>query len=983
MTSSRIDRILLGLGALLILVSSYQLFFKTAESGDGLALGKLTSTMSVVKTKSALSLDWRDALKGLEVSENQLIYTDNQSSAAIEFLEGGTLEVGENSLIKLRSGAKEQELDLSHGFIRARLEDKKPLKVQMNGEDFLVFGDGADVQINIQDKKGEIGVIQGNVKVEAAGVVENLDVSNALSIEGSAVNKKNIYFKATSPKQNEVIYRNLANGPVTFAWSPDEDAKIILSTKPSLVGGSTYEGRSGLSPALPDGLYYYRIESEKGTSLLNSFRVMEEKAPVILRPFTGQKVNVLSEKPTLLLQWKDEARETYLIEWFDGEAHSQTVKGSSLTLPIKQSGLLRWRLKIENSERPLARFSDWQDVDVALIAAPKTPTEISPHEVEFQTYEAPNETVDLSWKSDSVVELELVDPTGETLNKKINAQSEKYLATKNGGYRFRVRAVDNYLRTSEWSEWKTFVIEDLSNAKNPEGIQRIQLKKPDQSVTFNWNAGEGTVSVFELAKDAQFQKIVKKVEGQRDSVQVSIPEIGEFYWRSRQYLPDGTFSVSEPRRVIIEPIPAPDKPNKLPDLEVPIEVFPVKKVHFLKKIFDFIIPSAYAEEEVQGQARIVLPTEEEAKGYVVRIFKDEALTELVFEMELDRKEFVWKFARPGTYYWQYAVVDYWDRRSLFSDPAVLTIKGDLTPLPEKPRLLFPIRAQEVAQKKAVLRWTRSLHNTRYLVEVAEDRKFQNVLVNQEVNDYEYDLTSMKLTPKLYFWRVTAFNKKNREVKSNIGRFVVETPLERIVIVDQFAWKKKWRKRLSLTWTPSMDSYTFKDSGETGKIDGNALMGLALKGTMFFEKGALNGEIVRQSGQVFEKEEYLFQRILVDYVYTWNLNLNHKLGIGVALGQTSGQAYEINDLVVTAEAESAPSYGVVLRNYLSFSEKWEMQGRLQYLTGDISQMDLDAEAFRHQKNFFFVGGVGYSMRSYSTSKGEQTSLRVSIGIGKEF
>src|SRR5690606_333997 len=111
MTAKRIDRILLALGGVLILISSYQLFFRPSESAGGEKLGTLTSALSVVKTKTALALDWRDAAIGAPLTENQLIYTDDASGAEVSFNEGNTLEIGENSLVKLRSRGDEESLD--------------------------------------------------------------------------------------------------------------------------------------------------------------------------------------------------------------------------------------------------------------------------------------------------------------------------------------------------------------------------------------------------------------------------------------------------------------------------------------------------------------------------------------------------------------------------------------------------------------------------------------------------------------------------------------------------------------------------------------------------------------------------------------------------------------------------------------------------------------------------------------------------------
>lgn len=985
MTSIRIDRTLLCLGAMLILFSSYQLFFAPNENDSGPKLGTLTSTLSVVKTKSAVSLDWRDAARGHDLTENQLIYTDSSSSAEVSFTEGSVLEIGENSLIRLKASGKEQSMDLSKGFIRAKLDGDKPLKVQMNGEDYLVTGKDADIQINIQDEKGEIGVLKGEVQVVADGVSENLNTATALEIDGEKVRKKEIYFRTLLPEKSSIHYVLKSPPQVTFSWEPAEESRVIISRKPTLVNPVSIAGDPGVAADLVPGLYYYKIENEKGTSLVSTFRIIQEKAPEILRPKNGEEVSVLEGADSkILLQWKDEGADKYLLETNDGEIKSYSIDGGSATIAVASGKPFSWRVKISDEQRPDALWTDWQEVKLSFIHNPEIPVELSPHEVEFQTYEKPNEKIDFRWKNSSNVELELKSPSGQTTVEKVPHTFWTYRATEGGTYSWRIRSIDNYLRTSEWTDWKTFTIEDLSQQDAEAEFQRIQLKKPDQAVTFDWEAKSGTTTVFELAKDPAFKTIVKRIESNKNTASINVPEVGTYYWRSREFKSDGTYNVSEPKRVVIEPVPAPDKPEKLPDLEVPLEEMLQRKTSFIRTVFDFILSSAYADE-TKGIVKIDLPAKEDAKGYVVRIYRDQYLKELVFEKELSSKYFEWNEATPGTYYWQYAVIDFWDRKSQYSDPARLTVRYDEIPAAEKPRLLSPIRAVEIDQNALVLKWTQAQFAEKYIVEISDDPEFKNVLSKKESKSNELSFAELSLVPKIHYWRVSAINKKNKATLSNTGRFVILPQLEKTIIADipKTSFIKEWKSRAFVAWAPSMDTYSFSD-GESAKIDGTTKMAGLVSGTFFKENYALNGELLHQAGEVFKGEKYLFQRILADGIRTWNSSINHRWGLGVAVGQTSGQGYEIDaSSNVKAKSVSGLSYGPSLRNYYSFNETWEMQGKLFYLFGEIKQIDLGVDFIRHYKNLLLLGGVGYASRDYELNSGKQNSIKLSVGFGKEF
>jgi hypothetical protein len=94
-------------------------------------------------------------------------------------------------------------------------------------------------------------------------------------------------------------------------------------------------------------------------------------------------------------------------------------------------------------------------------------------------------------------------------------------------------------------------------------------------------------------------------------------------------------------------------------------------------------------------------------------------------------------------------------------------------------------------------------------------------------------------------------------------------------------------------------------------------------------------------------------------------------------------YTINNGAVKSESVSSPAYGPVLKNYYSINQNWELQGKLLYLLGDIKTMELGADFIRGYKGYLLLGGVTYSSREYQVSEGKQTSMRLSLGIGKEF
>lgn len=983
MTSKKIDQTLLALGLVLIFISSYQLFlWRNQDSLQGLSLGTLEQTKAVVKIKGLSALDWRDAYSGISIAEKQLIYTDTDSSAEVKFLKGQSITISENSLIRINATQESNGLDIERGFIRAKLNNNEPLIIAVNGSELKLSGQNADVQISLQGEKGEIGVISGEISVEKEGIVEKIDKSQALSIEENNLTKHQIKFTLLEPMTDQVFYTQSEVERVQFKWTPVAVGEVLLADNASFKKSKVFRGEGQAIADIIPGNYYWKVENDEGSSLSGSFTVIQEAPPVVLRPLNGDKITMAhgaGSKSEIFLQWKGIPGENYLVEWSNQETHELKVKGTGVLIPITASGPINWRVKLDSPKRPLALWSDWQNVEVAIIEPPQVPQNLMPEELELQSYSKEAFDVDLSWVADSTVELEIITAKNEKILKQLKENTFSIKVSDAGEYRWRLRGVDNFKRLSEWTEWKSFKLEDLSHEVSADGFQRVQLKKPDQSVTFNWKSEADTITVFELSETKDFKEILIKQEVKGEEVNVVMPKVGNYYWRSRQYKPDGTFSVSEPKKVVIEAAPAPTKPEKLPDVEVPIEWEETETQ--TNSWIDFFISPAYADD-VKGNAKILLPVAEEAKKFVVKIYSDPQGENLLLEKTLESKTLDWKGVKPGQYYWQYALIDFWGRMSPFSDLSVLTVTGTQIIFPEKPTLISPVDSVEVESKKIALKWTPSEKNKSYRVELSLTEDFKKVMVKRKTKRSEY-VFDEGLPPAGFFWRVIATNDSKKEAISAVGRFSVAPPIEKITIVDKVApWQKKFKNRFSAAWAPSMDTYDFEGSGTKGSIEGNTLNSVEARLIYFTNKWILSGDLLRQSGKVFTSEDYLFQRAQVRG--SWKKKIrNHLWGAGLTVGSVAGYKYEIDDNKnVSSSTVTGFIYGPHIEGFYSLNPKWELQGRASYMLGAIPHFEIMTEANRQMKNFYILIGVGVSSRSYEKD-GSQSSLRLNLGLGKEF
>ena len=171
--------------------------------------------------------------------------------------------------------------------------------------------------------------------MEGKGVQETLTPTTALAIEKDKLTRKSIHFLTVEPEKNSSRYFGSNEYLQKFSWTPKESGKILISKNPSLENAQVLTGEGEVTTALSEGLYYFKVEGDQGESLVSVFRLNKETAPEILRPRSGEKLYLLESN--VLLQWKTNGHEAYLLEWNDGELHSQLVEGGAATIPVASS----------------------------------------------------------------------------------------------------------------------------------------------------------------------------------------------------------------------------------------------------------------------------------------------------------------------------------------------------------------------------------------------------------------------------------------------------------------------------------------------------------------------------------------------------------------------------------------------------------------------------------------------------------------------
>lgn len=253
------------------------------------------------------------------------------------------------------------------------------------------------------------------------------------------------------------------------------------------------------------------------------------------------------------------------------------------------------------------------------------------------------------------------------LNKDLDTDSFSLESFVKGTYYWRV--LEN--KTSKAFEIRKLTIFEPIRIIGPLYSSLIRMKKPDSKVYFNWQASSTEIFQIEVAEDINFKNIrtSQKVSGQKYIWDKAIP--GQYYWRLKKLInEDQIFTKPYPFQIRRESPLAPPSIKKIKK-KYKIEL---KKSSSKKNfsLLDLFINTASADE-FEKQTTLEWPLNKEAKSYIIEVYSDIKLKNLLLKKQTTQNKFVWRNPPIGKFYWRLALVDFWEQSSAFSE----TIKAEV------------------------------------------------------------------------------------------------------------------------------------------------------------------------------------------------------------------------------------------------------------------------------------------------------------------
>lgn len=931
MYSRRFDILLGVIGLFLVVAGFYQLYFPK-NNNVGVGVGLLEMIENTVKTRDSGHLFWVTPGQGSAVKDNQLIFTARGSRARIDMNDGNIIQVNESSLIKVKT----TNLEFIEGEVKAKLAGKD-LEIQTKGKTITLKSADAEVSLYQTGENTIIGVNTGDVDILDGEKTIKANSEKLVEVQNKELVLKNKLTIDPIPSAHRIFYTQNSSADIQFG---SYEGKILLSADSSFQKAQLLEQDS---VSLNPGKYFWRVKAQEAESLVFQFEIQKVSPPKIFRPQNGTVFH--KEIPfSLYLQWEDQKLPERLQLKLNDEIQEFNVDSGLHSFNVEKAGLYQWRVGVLLEERNETAWSPWSTFDVVDFAS-AFPTNLTPVNYEVQTYELEQERVEFKWSYPQDVILS-VWKDGKVIFTQNARDHFEWKIPSEGEFTVKVKDAQNPLDI--WSNASVISVVDLSQQKNIE-IQKIELKRPDQEVHFNWQAS-GEEYLFELSETQSFQQIILSRKVKDHQTKVSIPKVGDYYWRSRT-LVNGKWKASSPKKVIIQPVPAPERPKSLPDLKVPLRI---KEVHSIFSIFS----NAYANS--LGFVKINLPTYEEAKSYRLEIFYDQEMTRKVYEKVSGSPKFLWEEASAGTFYYRYSIIDHWDRESEPSEASLLKVTTEhLTPkAPSQINILEN-------EKELKVVWKTNRLSAFTELEIADNPQFNHSSIVR-LSENHYSFAKKEGTVFVRLRSLNDFGKsrwKNKDYQVKVTNSVTD--------------KKIKDNKFFFLYRPSQDKLTF-EQGQKGEIDGTNLASVQMRyeGNGRFLK-VLNADF--SSGKVFDNESYRHYSLEGSLVYLIK-NEKWSWGAGPAIKFWQMPQYKVTTKVQGEEKlnTSLGLHGRIMRQY---GRDYEL-GIDQYIYAlDVSGFMSELTYRQYLESFSFISGLGFE--SIKVQEQKRSSIILKLGIGISF
>lgn len=991
----------------LAIFSAYQLFRPSEDySNSKASVAEIISQVNTVKTKRSNWLAWIDSAIGIKLSDQDMVYTHSESSADLELLDGSQISLAENTLFKVTGNENNESLTLEQGIVFAKLsKSRSDLKLSIGDKELKLSANEAEFQVSKDSETENIALLSGEMKIQNESGIQVLKEDQQAILSGNTISVINIPVNKLIPNK-EKIY-SIDKWDIRFQWnikSDCEELKLEISKDRTFKNKRSIQVANNLETVETfdqEGLYYWRIvgvaNDQSFKTPLRTFTLKRELAPDIFSPLENSKIVTFSPKlKKLQILWTKLDFKQYEVHITQaGDTKTQKVLGHSYSLENLFPGGYSVKIKGDDSNRPLALWSKEVNFEIVHVEKLLEPILNAPTNGTEKVIYSNEADIHFSWAEVIGAEKYLLEiqTSSELLQIQTFQNHAKVSFKETGNFKWKVRAMTD-LQESISSE-ATFILTLAQDMQlEPENGALIELKRPDQEVTFTWDSQDQKSQAYllEISDQNNFDNIIVSRKERNTSTSITFSKTGKYYWRTRILSEDGKAIYSRPVQIEVVPAPPPT-PLQLPDfkeIEIKIEKSSTS-------ILDFFISRAHASE---AYADIDWPKNEDAKSYLLEIYQDPDMKVKVLSENIDKNSFKWTNPTEGTFYWRVAIIDFWGRQNQFSNLSklILTYPNQFFK-PNEVELDLPKHRSRITQKTK-FSWEKDSKAEGYEFLIAADLDFNNIILREKLksNSIEIDPVKEKIKPnQRIFWKVIAIGKNN-QTNSSLRRQFTFVKDEAPAIAENKA-SKITNKNQSITkiqqapekyWVLEILPSKFNQESTTTRtttVDGTAINSVRFS---YFTKSPIRFadstlfEISRVSGEVFNA--LAFSQIQARFQglkkYSFS-NVSFDLMAGLSVINKTSHPYTTQ---VTEESNALITIPVGVSKRFVMTDQIQFNAQISALFGQLMGIELRGHGLYFlNSERFLKGGLDITSGSYDSTSSEVSFSQTSLvfGYGQTF
>ncbi len=561
---------------------------------------KLTATR-----KAPSGLGWERMRNNSPVYNADTLRTAGFSEASVYFDDGTSLDMFENSMLKLDLGGKAKNLEFLEGEISLGAKGESTSYTISSAAGSIKVDKGSKASFSRQADTLSVEVSEGSASLvkpdgSTQAIAQNQEMRLDVKSGQAALVSRPIV--PIAPERNGRLLSFSAEGAtgagprkaaVDFAWRLEGDeakaegawyqlevsaskdfAKPELSTRVSGL-----QARAQLEP----GTWYWRVRDDAGkASPERKFSLSLAEAPRPAFPPDAQAYSFRSVKPEIRFSWTamDEAS-SYLFELGPDPSFAKPLVRSrtttaSLALDSLGEGTWYWRVSPVHAftlvgEAPAAAA---RSVIIARRAAMAAPAPTTPVEGSlYQLQDLGGKGLAFSWMPEiEAVSYELVVSKTKDLSSPIASfASDKSYRSLSGAEAAPLKRAGAYYWGLRWFD-KEGNASPLSTGRSLRGIDgsiAMRLSFPPEGyriadslivdARFGWKSNVPSRTVFQLSRDPGFQDLAYEETMSADTLIGHQWKSGAYYWRLRSFNVDGSVFLETPGRSfeIVDPFAGP------------------------------------------------------------------------------------------------------------------------------------------------------------------------------------------------------------------------------------------------------------------------------------------------------------------------------------------------------------------------------------------------------------------------------------------